>query len=191
MERWQQLGYDSYGAWRRATEKARQQTRRAVLKAPQLHPSWNFSPLPAPPQPSVVQSAAQSDAVQSDAVQSAAAPSACLPGRLAEQVLVTPDGVGTNLSTLHLVVHHAWTNMSRLPTVSTSSGHMGAGLNVCIAWQLRGAQKHVCVYLDAVHVRLARNMHNRVRDAASYGTASLTYHGMARGSLWMRWDHMN
>ena len=25
MERWQQLGYDSYGAWRRATEKARQQ----------------------------------------------------------------------------------------------------------------------------------------------------------------------
>ena len=92
MERWQQLGYDSYGAWRRATEKARQQTRRAVLKAPQLHPSWNFSPLPAPPQPSVVQSAAQSDAVQSDAVQSAAAPSACLPGRLAEQVLVTPNG---------------------------------------------------------------------------------------------------
>ena len=92
MQRWQQLGYDSYGAWRRATEKARQQTRRAVLKAPQLHPSWNFSPLPAPPQPSVVQSAAQSDAVQSDAVQSAAAPSACLPGRLAEQVLVTPNG---------------------------------------------------------------------------------------------------
>ena len=91
------------------------------------------------------------------------------------------DDVGTNLSTLHLVVHHAWTNMSRLPTVSTSSGHMGAGLNVCIAWQLRGAQKHVCVYLDAVHVRLARNMHNRVRDAD----------GMARGSLWMRWDHMN
>jgi hypothetical protein len=69
------------------------------------------------------------------------------------------DGVGTNFSTLHLVVHHAWTNMCRLPTVSTS---MGAGLNVCIAWQLRGAQKHVCVYLDAVHVRLARNMHNRV-----------------------------
>ena len=97
MQRWQQLGYDSYGAWRRATEKARQQTRRAALKAPQLHPSWNFSPLPAPPQPSVVQhatvqSAAQSDAVQSDAVQSAAAPSACLPGRLAEQVLVTPNG---------------------------------------------------------------------------------------------------
>ena len=97
MQRWQQLGYDSYGAWRRATEKARQQTRRAVLKAPQLHPSWNFSPLPAPPQPSVVQhatvqSAAQSDAVRSDAVQSAAAPSACLPGRLAEQVLVTPNG---------------------------------------------------------------------------------------------------
>ena len=88
------------------------------------------------------------------------------------------DGVGTNWSTLHLVVHHAWTNMCRLPTVSTS---MGAGLNVCIAWQLRGAQKHVCVYLDAVHVRLARNMHNRVRDAD----------GMARGSLWMRWDHMN
>ena len=97
MQRWQQLGYDSYGAWRRATEKARQQTRRAALKAPQLHPSWNFSPLPAPPQPSVVQhatvqSAAQSDAVQSDAVQSAAAPSACLPGRLEEQVLVTPNG---------------------------------------------------------------------------------------------------
>ena len=97
MQRWQQLGYDSYGAWRRATEKARQQTRRAALKAPQLHPSWNFSPLPAPPQPSVVQhatvqSAAQSDAVQSDAVQSAAAPFACLPGRLEEQVLVTPNG---------------------------------------------------------------------------------------------------
>ena len=54
------------------------------------------SQLEAPPQPSVVQHAtvqsAQSDAVQSDAVQSAAAPSACLPGRLEEQVLVTPNG---------------------------------------------------------------------------------------------------
>ena len=92
MQRWQQLGYDSYGAWRRATEKARQQTRRAALKAPQLHPSWNFSPLPAPPQPSVVQHATVQSAAQSDAVQSAAAPSACLPGRLEEQVLVTPNG---------------------------------------------------------------------------------------------------
>ena len=43
-------------------------------------------------QHATVQSAAQSDAVQSDAVQSAAAPSACLPGRLEEQVLVTPNG---------------------------------------------------------------------------------------------------
>ena len=92
MQRWQQLGYDSYGAWRRATEKARQQTRRAALKAPQLHPSWNFSPLPAPPQPSVVQHATVQSAAQSDAVQSAAAPFACLPGRLEEQVLVTPNG---------------------------------------------------------------------------------------------------
>lgn len=117
MERWQQLGYESYGAWRRATEKARQQTRRAVQKASQLHSSWNFSPLPAPPQPraapmmepqtaaaqppsirgSVVQhatvhSAAQSAAVQSAAVQSGAEQSACLPGRLAEQALVTPNG---------------------------------------------------------------------------------------------------
>ena len=92
MELWQQLGHESFGAWRRATEKARQKARRAAEKAtqkpaptallqPQDEPS---SPLPPP--------ALQPLAPSPPALSKGGLLVLGVPGQLREDVFVTPRG---------------------------------------------------------------------------------------------------
>ena len=148
-------------------------------------------------QHATVQSAAQSDAVQSDAVQSAAAPSACLPGRLAEQVLVTPNG-----RRRHKFEHTSPGGTSRVDEYESPADgqhqQRAHGRRLECLHRLAAARRtETRVRVFGCGTCEACKEYAQSREGCgvlwhnlTYGTASLTY-GMARGSLWMRWDHMN
>ena len=82
MERWQQLGFASFGDWRRASEKARRTKQRAAAPAQQAA-SWR------PPQPLVQPSPVQQ---ASPTLPLTRVGSGMLPGQLCEDVVMTPNG---------------------------------------------------------------------------------------------------
>jgi hypothetical protein len=92
MELWQRLGYNSFGDWRRASEKARRDAKKAKV-APAALARWRpTQPLAPPLPPAALLQPPPSDAKKPEAPDTAARSCGVLPGQLREDILVTPRG---------------------------------------------------------------------------------------------------
>ena len=80
MEKWQSLGYTSFGEWRRASERARREAKKAAGVSPAIV-QWKLAqslPAPAPPSPLARPRSPERGGQ--------------LPGQLHEEVITTPRG---------------------------------------------------------------------------------------------------